>query len=90
MCEKQTCIKIEVWNRFNEADKWFACGTFENAMQSEQARIKHFSPASEVTFEVRQASVASRFEDDTTETDSHCTSHSAFMPQAWIQRQYWM
>lgn len=39
-------------HRFNEADKWFACATFENAMQSEQARNRHFSPTSEVAFEV--------------------------------------
>ena len=39
-------------HRFNEADKWFACATFENAMLTEQARKTHFSPSSELTFEV--------------------------------------
>lgn len=38
--------------RFDQADKWFACGSFENALSSKQARDKHFSPTSQLLYAV--------------------------------------
>ena len=42
--EEKTEIFKLVLHRFNEADKWFACASFENAMQTDQARKMHFRP----------------------------------------------
>lgn len=38
--------------RFDAADKWFACATFENALLTEQAREKHYRPCSNLAFKV--------------------------------------
>ena len=39
-------------DRFDKADKWFACPSFEDALLSDQARDQHFAPTSEVALEV--------------------------------------